>query len=486
MLLESGTYRTISVCFTQDSSSTDTLMLHMLNRFNQLLLLFLLTTSAALAAAPVHEFTLTNGLKVVVREDHRAPVVVSQVWYKVGSSYEPSGLTGISHLLEHLMFKGTPNVPGGEFSRLIAANGGNENAFTSRDYTAYFQTLEKERLELSFRLEADRMRHLSLKPEDVSKEIQVVAEERRLRTEDQPDALTQEQFTATAYLTSPYRHPIIGWMQDIQSITATDLRGWYQQWYAPNNATLVVVGDVEPAKVRELAEKHFGPLHPSTLTPPKPAAEISQQGERRIVVKAPAEVPYLTLGYKVPTLKTATEAWEPYALAVLEGVLSSGASARLSRNLVRGSQVAASAGADYSSTARLEDLFVLAGNPAPGRTSAELEQALRAEVARLREELVSADELARVVAQVVAADVYRQDSMFYQAMRIGILETVGLGWNKLDDYVQRIQAVTADQVREVARKYLSDERLTVATLEPLPLDGRRPQAPAAAVEHAVR
>lgn len=446
----------------------------------------LLSATSAFAAAPVHEFTLANGLKVLVREDHRAPVVVSQVWYKVGSSYEPSGLTGISHLLEHMMFKGTPDVPGGEFSRIIAANGGNQNAFTSHDYTAYFQTLEKDRLEISFRLEADRMRHLLLKPEDVTKEVQVVAEERRLRTDDQPEALTQEQFLAAAYVTSPYRHPIIGWMQDIQAISPDDLRRWYQQWYAPNNATLVVVGDVDPAQVRALAEKHFSPLPASAPTPLKPAVEVPQQGERRIMVKTPAEVPYVTLGYKAPTLKTATEDWEPYALAVLEGILDGGASARLSRNLIRGGQVAADADAGYSPTSRLDELFVLAGNPAPGRTNAELEQALRTEVARLREELVSADELARVVAQVVAADVYQQDSMFYQGMRLGILETVGLGWNKLDDYVQRIQAVTPEQVREVARKYLTDDRLTVAILEPLPLDGRRPAAPGAAMDHAIR
>ncbi|HRD66085.1 MAG TPA: pitrilysin family protein [Candidatus Competibacter sp.] len=448
--------------------------------------LWLALVPASFAAAPVHEFTLANGLKVLVREDHRAPVVVSQIWYKVGSSYEPSGLTGISHLLEHMMFKGTPDVPGGEFSRIIAANGGDENAFTSHDYTAYFQTLEKDRLETSFRLEADRMRHLLLKPEEVAKETQVVAEERRLRTDDQPESLTQEQFMAAAYVTSPYRHPVIGWMQDIQSITPDDLKSWYQRWYAPNNATLVVVGDVDPAKVRELAEKHFGPLQPSTLASLKPAAEVPQQGERRIVVKAPAEVPYVALGYKAPTLKTAAEDWEPYALAVLDGVLDGGTSSRLSRNLVRGDQVAVAAGTSYSPVSRLDELFVLAGNPAPGRTSAELEQALRAEVARLREDLVGTDELERVVAQVVAADVYRRDSMFYQGMRLGTLETVGLGWSKLDDYVQRIQAVTPEQVREVARKYLIDDRLTVATLEPLPLDGRRPAAPGPATDHAIR
>ncbi|MBS1223601.1 MAG: peptidase [Proteobacteria bacterium] len=441
---------------------------------------------AAFAATPVHEFTLANGLKVLVREDHRAPVVVSQIWYKVGSSYEPSGLTGISHLLEHLMFKGTPNVPGGEFSRLIAANGGDENAFTSRDFTAYFQTLEKERLELSFRLEADRMRHLLLKPEDVTREAQVVAEERRLRTEDQPEALTQERFHAAAYITSPYRNPIIGWMQDIQSIRPDDLKRWYQQWYAPNNATLVVVGDVDPARVRELAEKHFGPLPPSDLTPPRLEQDIPQLGERRIAVKTPAEVPYVALGYKAPTFKIATEDWEPYALDVLDGVLDGGNSGRISRNLVRGSQVAAAAGTGYNPTARLEELFVLAGNPAPGRTNTELEQALRAEVTRLREELISQEELARVVAQVAATDVYQQDSLFYQGMRLGTLETVGLGWNRLDDYVQRIQAVTPEQVRAVARKYLTDDRLTVATLEPLPLDGRRPSVPTAGMDHAIR
>lgn len=330
------------------------------------------------------------------------------------------------------------------------------------------------------------MRHLLLNPEDVAKEAQVVAEERRLRTEDQPEALTQERFQAAAYITSSYRNPIIGWMQDIESIKPDDLRRWYQQWYAPNNATLVVVGDVDPAKVRELAERHFGALPTSELTPPRTMVEIPQQGERRITVKTPAEVPYVVLGYKVPTLKTATEAWEPYALDVLDGILDGGNSGRISHNLIRGSQVAAAAETGYNSTSRLEELFMLIGNPAPNHTSAELEQALRAEVAKLREELINPEELARVVAQVSASDVYQQDSLFYQGMRLGILETVGLGWNKLDDYVQQIQAITPEQVREVARKYLTDDRLTVAILEPLPLEGRRLASPGPALDHAVR
>ena len=447
----------------------------MRNRY-LLILLSWLCTAPAFASA-VHEFTLDNGLKILVRQDQRAPVVVAQIWYKVGSSYEPSGLSGISHLLEHLMFKGTAQVPGGAFSRLIAASGGNQNAFTSYDYTAYFQTLPKEQLELSFRLEADRMRNLLLRDADVAKETQVVAEERRLRTEDQPEAFTDERFRAAAYILSPYRNPVIGWMSDLQAITPADLRAWYQQWYAPNNATLVVVGAVEPHQVRDLAQQYFAALPSSNITAPRTVAELAPQGERRITVQTPAELPYVLLGYLVPTLKTASADWEPYALEVLSGILDGGNSGRLSRNLVRGNQVAAAAAASYNLTSRLEELFVLAGNPTQGRSSAELESALRAEVAKLREELVSAEELARVIAQVSAADVYQQDSLFYQGMRLGILETVGLGWNKLDDYVQRIQAVSAEQVREVARKYLTDERLTVALLEPLPITGQAAPPP---------
>lgn len=431
-------------------------------------ILFVLLSTTASADSVVHETTLDNGLKVLIREDHRAPVVVSQIWYKVGSSYEPSGLTGISHVLEHMMFKGTEHLTPGEFSRIIAAEGGQENAFTGRDFTAYFQRLAKDRLEVSFRLEAERMRHLRLTEEEFVKEIRVVMEERRLRTDDSPQGLAYEQFNAVAYVTSPYRNPIIGWMKDLQALTLEDLRRWYRRWYAPNNAILVVVGDVDPAQVLALVEKHFGPLEPGEPPAFKPAFEVPQQGERRVIVKAPAQLPYLIMGYKVPVLKTAEQDWEPYALKVLAGVLDAGSSARLSRHLVRGSEIAASADASYSLTSRLDELFTIAANPAPGRDLAELEAALRAEIERLREAPVSAAELQRVTAQVIAEDVYQLDSMFYQAMRMGILETVGLGWQTLEDYVERIQAVTPEQVQAVARRYLIGDRLTVAILDAQP------------------
>lgn len=441
--------------------------------FKRLILLWLLLPVSALAGNPnVHEMTLKNGLKVIVKEDHRSPVVVSQIWYKVGSSYEHDGTTGLSHALEHMMFKGTAKHGPNEFSRIIAENGGRENAFTSRDYTAYFQQLEKSRLKISFELEADRMRNLTLSPKEFAKEIQVVMEERRMRTDDDPESLTDEQFNAVAFLNSAYRIPVIGWMDDLKSMRVEDLRKWYETWYAPNNATLVVVGDVKPKHVFEMAKKYFGPLKPSTIPHVKPREEIPQTGIRRITVKAPAELPYIIMGYKVPVLRTAKIKWEPYALDVLSGILSGGDSARIPKNLIRGKQVAAQASAGYDLDSRNENLFELDGTPAQGHNINELEKALRDQVQKLRDNLVSDDELNRVKAQVVAGDVYQRDSLFYQAMLIGSLESVGLGWQVEDQYVDKVKAVTAEQVRDVARKFLIDDHLTVATLDPQPISDK--------------
>ena len=436
----------------------------------RLLPLGLLFPLGAFAHNPaVHEYTLDNGLKLIVKEDHRSPVVVSQVWYKVGSTYEHDGTTGLSHALEHMMFKGTPSHGPNEFSRIIAENGGQENAFTSHDYTAYFQELQKDRLHISFALESDRMRHLSLDPKEFAKEIQVVMEERRMRTDDDPESLTDEQFNAVAFLNSAYRIPVIGWMDDLTHMRVEDLRRWYQAWYAPNNAVLVVVGDVDPQQVYALAKKYFGPLTPSPIPKVKPRDEIPQTGMRRIIVKAPAELPYVIMGYKVPVLKTAQPQWEAYALEVLSGILDGGNGARLSRYLIRDQQVAAEASAGYSLDARGENLLALDGTPAQGHTPVELEKALLDQVHRLRDQPVGQDELERVKAQVVADDVFQRDSVFYQAMRIGSLEAVGLPWQMEDQYVDKVKAVTAEQVQKVAQKYLGDDQLTVAVLEPLPI-----------------
>ncbi|CAK0748349.1 zinc protease [Gammaproteobacteria bacterium] len=423
----------------------------------------------------VHEFRLENGLKLLVKEDHRAPVVVSQVWYRVGSSYEAFGSTGISHMLEHMMFKGTQLHPAGELSRIIAANGGSENAFTGRDYTAYFQSLENVRLEVSFALEADRMQGLLLPAEEFAKEHQVVMEERRLRTDDNPRALTQEQLMATAFVSSPYHWAIIGWMGDIESLTVEDLRAWYHRWYAPDNATVVVVGDVKPEEVLNLAQRHFGPLSSeNSRVVKKIHPEPVQRGERRVIVKAPAKLPYLVMGYHVPVLHNATTSWEPYALEMLAQLLDGDASARFARELLRGSEVAAAAGADYSLYSRLPDLFTIGGTPAQGKDIKILETALREQVRRAREELASDAELERVKIQAVADNIYERDSVFYQAMQLGMLDSIGLDWHLADEYVERIQAVTADQVQAVARKYLLDDQLTVAILDPQSLEPGHP------------
>ena len=438
--------------------------------------LLLIAALPATASEQVHEYLLDNGLKLVVKEDHRAPIVVSQVWYKVGSSYEPDGLTGASHVLEHMMFKGTENHPAGEFSRIIAANGGSENAFTGRDYTAYHQTLSKDRLAVAFELEADRMRNLTLAADEFAKEVEVVKEERRLRTEDKPNSLTYEQFSAVAYRSLPYANPVIGWMNDLENLRVEDLQEWYRLWYAPNNATLVVVGDVDPQQVLALAKQYFGPLKPEPTPQLKPLREPPQLGITRVQVRAPAREPYLVLGYKTPVAVSAESPWEPYALDMLASILDGGSSARFSRNMVRGSEIAVSAGAEYNAFSRLPGMLLVDGTPAKGHDIEQLEQGLLTEIGRLREELVEAEELERVRAQVVASKVYELDSVFAQAMQIGILERVGLDWRLLDEYVQRIREVTAEQVRSVARKYLTDDRLTIAVLEPLPLEQASPVA----------
>lgn len=430
--------------------------------------LSLLVTPHALADTV--EYQLDNGLKLIVREDHRAPVVVTQVWYKVGSSYEPGGLTGLSHMLEHMMFKSTKNLGEGEYSRIIAENGGEDNAFTSSDYTTYFQTLGQDRLETSFRLEAERMHALQLKQEEFAKEQRVVMEERRLRTEDKPPALLYEQFNALAYLNHPYRNPIIGWMNDIENYQLADLQQWYERWYNPANTTLVIAGDVRPEEVHRLALKYFAPLRGHAVTQVKPQREVEQRGLRRVVLKKPAQLPYLIMGYHAPRMQRSLEqSRESYALLVLAGVLDGGASARLASRLVRGSEIAAEAGAGYEPITRDNPLFLLSGTPSSGHTVAELEAALREQIRQAATELVSAGELQRVKNQVIAEEVYGRDSVFYQAMQIGRLETVGLGWRMLDEFVDGVKRVTAEEIRQVAQKYLHEDNLTVAELVPLPM-----------------
>ncbi len=431
---------------------------------------------ASAFAAAIPQRTLANGMKIIVKEDHRSPVAVSMVWYRAGSMDEVSGTTGVAHVLEHMMFKGTQKVPAGEFSRTIARAGGRENAFTSRDYTAYYEQLHKSRLPLALELEADRMVNLSFAGDEFARELKVVMEERRSRADDDPHSQLHEQLMATVYLSHPYRWPVVGWMNDLQNMQLPDARGWYEKWYAPNNATLVVAGDVDPEEVFQLAEKSFGSIPARALPERKMQIEPRQFGIKRITVKAPAELPYLVMAYRAPVLRDVESDWEPYALFVLNGILDGNDASRLNRELVRSMRVANSANSSYDLINRGPALFFLDAVPAEGRTVAEVEAALRDQIRVLVEQGVSNDELQRVKAQVTAAQVYARDSVYYQALRIGMLQTIGLPYDSSDLQVKKLQEVTADQVREVARKYFIDDNLTVAVLDPQPLPGgKRPR-----------
>lgn len=434
----------------------------------------MLSANLALASSSeIQEFKMANGMKVLVKEDHRAPIVVSQIWYKVGGSYEHSGITGVSHVLEHMMFKGTKKHAAGEFSRIIAENGGRENAFTGKDYTAYFQQLEKSRLKVSFEMEADRMRNLTLPEKEFKKELAVVMEERRMRTEDKASALTAEQFYATAFTNNPYHQPIIGWMNDLENMKVSDLRDWYEKFYAPNNATLVIVGDVNAKDTFELAKKYFSDIKPSNIAATKERLDAEQKGERRITVKAPARLPYMVMGYKVPSYKTAKENWEPYALDVLAYILSGGGSSRFSKSLVRKQQIAVNIDTGYGIFSRLDELFLIDGTPAAGYSVEQLEKAINKEIEKIKDKKVTVKELERIKAQTIAEKVYEKDSVFYQAMQIGTLETVGLDWRLNEEYTKRIREVTAEQIQAVAKKYLINDTLTVAALDPQPLTTKK-------------
>lgn len=424
---------------------------------------------ALAGAAGTFETTLPNGLKIIVKEDHRAPTVAHMVWYRAGSMDEFNGTSGVAHVLEHMMFKGTKTLTAGEFSKRVAAAGGRENAFTSRDYTAYFQQVHKSKLPLVMKLEADRMANLQLSDAEFAKEIKVIMEERRWRTDDQPRALVYETLMATVFKAHPYRIPTVGWMRDLETMRAQDARDWYHRWYAPNNAVLIVSGDVKFEEVVKLAKQTYGVHKAKKLPERKAQDEPPQIGVRRVVVKAPAELPYVVMGFRVPRLTDIEKDIEPFALEVLAGVLDGHDGARLTTQLIRSSRIAVEAGAGYEATSRGPALFTLEGTPAEGKSVTEVEAALRDEVRKIAENGVSEAELKRVKSQVVAQQVYKRDSLFGQAMEIATVEMSGFSHKQLDRILEKVKAVTAADVQAVARKYFGDDQLTVATLSPLPV-----------------
>ena len=443
----------------------------------------MLVATSCVAAETTVERELANGLRVIVKPDRRAPVAVVMVWYRVGSIDETNGTTGVAHVLEHMMFKGTATTAAGEYSRVVAAAGGRENAFTSTDFTGYFATLDKTKLELMLKLEADRMVNLTLPPEEFAKEIRVVMEERRSRTEDEPRSLVYEQLVAAALITHPYRNPIIGWMNDLENMRVEDVREFYRRWYVPNNAILVVVGDVDPREIFALAEKHFASIPARPLPMRKPQTEPPQMGLKRVVVKAPAELPYVLMTFPVPVVRDPEKDWEPYALEMLSAVLDGSEAARLRRSLIREQKLATSANAAYDSVSRGPGMFFLYATPIEGHSANEVEQGLRREMTRIISDGVTEEELNRAKAQAIAANVFQRDSMFYQARVIGSLETAGVSYKSIELQLRKLREVTPEQVREVARKYFVDDALTVAYLDPQPVKERRPAASPAGSRH---
>ena len=433
------------------------------------------TAAATPQAKPqtTYTYTLSNGMPLWVRPDRRAPTAVHMVWLRVGSMDEADGTSGVAHVLEHMMFKGTDKLAAGEFSRRVAALGGRENAFTSKDYTGYFQQIPASRLADVMQLEADRLVNNRWPDTEFVKELEVVKEERRLRTEDSPRALLHEVLNATALTASPYRRPIVGWMSDLDAMTAQDARDFYKRWYTPANAVVVVAGDVDPEAVRQLAEKHYGGLPVQAVPERKPQAEPAQKGLRRVELKAPAEQSYVALAFKVPRLASMDKTPEhddALALTVLAAVLDGYSGARLERALAQGDKrLADDVGADNGLMGRGPQFFVLDGVPAKGTRPEALEAALRAQVKKVADQGVTEAELQRVKTQWVASEVYKLDSVFYQARELGTAWALGLPPDSGEQVIQRLRQVTAAQVQAVAQKYFGDDALTVAILRPQPL-----------------
>jgi zinc protease len=454
--------------------------------------LFLLALVALAAQAQetpkVEQFTLANGLTVIVKPDRRSPTAVQMLWVRVGAMDEVDGTTGVAHVLEHMMFKGTRSIKPGDFSRQVAAIGGQENAFTDQDYTGFFQEIPAAKLEAVMLLESDRFANNQWSDEEFRKELEVVKEERRLRTDDNPRAQLLESMNAAVYMAAPYRRPVVGWMSDLDALTPDDARQFYQRWYVPANAAVVVAGDVDVAEVRRLAEKYYGALPARAVPVRKPREEPAQMGVRRVEFKAPAEQAYVALAFKVPGLKSLSdedvarpESRDALALTMLAAVLDGYGGARLERHLTRGEHpLADSASASNGLLGRGPQLFILDGVPAGGRTPEQVEAALREQVARVAREGVQPAELNRVKIQWVAGQVYKRDSLLDQARELGNDWVLGLPMDADEQLIVRLRKVTAQQVQAVAAKYFGDDQLTVAVLRPQPMDKKRPaRAPVA-------
>jgi zinc protease len=412
--------------------------------------------------AETKEYALKNGLKVLVIEDHKAPLAVFQIWYKVGSKDETAGKTGISHLLEHMMFKGTPRYGSKQFSNIIQRNGGSDNAFTSKDHTVYFQTLSSDRIGISIELEADRMANLLLDKKEVAAEKDVVMEERRMRYEDDPQNLLYEKTVAAAFTSHPYRWPVIGWMSDIKAIEREDLYAHYKKYYAPDNAVIVIAGDVKPEEMLKKIKESFENIPPSGAIRRNNVKEPEQKRERRISLEKEAELPYMLAAYHVPNFPHK----DSFALDVLSTILSEGKSSRLYKSAVRDKRLALNAFADYSGVHRDPFLFMIGGTAAPQKNISDVEAALYEEIEKIKKNPPTEREVQKAKNQIEASFIFAQDSNYSRALYTGMFEMSG-GWRLMDKYLEGIRAVKPDDVQAAAKKYLTNDNKTVGILVPV-------------------
>lgn len=426
-----------------------------------LILAFIIVPFAAHAA--VKEYTLKNGLKVLIIEDHKAPLATFQIWYRVGSKDEPMGKTGISHLLEHMMFKGTPKYGSKQFSNIIQRNGGTDNAHTTKDYTMYHQTLSSDRIDLSIKLEADRMINLLLEPKEVVAERNVVMEERRMRYEDNPQSSLYEEVIATAFKAHPYQWPVIGWMSDIVSVERKDLYRYYRTYYSPNNAFIVISGDVKAEDILSKVRKAFEHKRPSKRSFIKDRTEEPQQrGEKRVYLKREVELPYILMAYHVPSFPHE----DSFALDVLSTILSGGKSSRLYKNIVYEKRLALNTFADYSGFYKDPFLFVFGGTAAPKKNIEDVEKAIYDEIEKVKKESPSEMEIQKAKNQIEATFVFAQDSTYSRAFYTGMFEMLG-NWRLMDKYLEGVRKVKPEDVQAAAKKYLIDDNKTVGILVPV-------------------
>ncbi|MGK9156086.1 insulinase family protein [Acinetobacter radioresistens] len=418
------------------------------------------------------ETSLSNGLKVIIREDHRSPVVMTQIWYGVGSSDESGNLLGISHALEHMMFKGTTKVPHNEFTRLSRIYGGSVNASTFTNYTNYYQLYPKSYLPLALELEADRMTNLVLKQEDFELEIKVVMEERRLRTDDNPRTLAFERFKWITYPTSHYRQPVIGYMKNLQNIQLNNLKNWYHNWYTPNNAILIIVGDVNVEATLKQVEKYFGSILARKTPERNDVIEFDRPGYRHMELSLPVQINNLYMAWNVRSLKTAKNPQDAYALTIIQSLLDGNISSRLQNRLVRDKKILTAVSTSYDPYNRGDTLFNITALPADGVSFQEAQEAIQKELDQLKTEAVDSNELERVITQFVSSLIYSQDDIAGQAKMIGNLEINGLSYRLLDKLPQHYETVTPQDIQRVANAYFVRENLSTLYLSPLPQDSK--------------